>query len=235
MKDFLLERTPPSSPEEVMKKDNLLFEKMKEEGRFIFHFYRWKSPSVTYGCFVNPEQFLHMEQIEKKGVCLAKRPTGGGLIFHPFDLAFSLHIPVGSPFYCSHLLEGYQRINKKIFSALCCEALIQEGSWFLGEDAGRHDQGYRFCMAHPTKYDFLVEGKKIIGAAQRRKAHGILHQGSISLIRPDPFFLKPLLKDQESLLPLIAQNSFYLFEREWGGLEEFKKRIEEKIVQEFIS
>jgi lipoate-protein ligase A len=43
-------------------------------------------------------------------------------------------------------------------------------------------------MAKPTKYDVMVGGKKVGGAAQRKTRHGFLHQGSISL--------RPLCEEQ---------------------------------------
>ena len=39
-------------------------------------------------------------------------------------------------------------------------------------------------MAKPTQYDIVYKGKKIAGAAQRKKTQGYLHQGTISLAAP---------------------------------------------------
>lgn len=39
-------------------------------------------------------------------------------------------------------------------------------------------------MAEPTLYDLLIDGKKAVGAAQRKVKEGLLHQGSISLRLP---------------------------------------------------
>jgi len=35
------------------------------------------------------------------------------------------------------------------------------------------------CFTTPTRYDVMVGGRKVAGAAQRRTRDGILHQGSI--------------------------------------------------------
>jgi lipoate-protein ligase A len=63
-------------------------------------------------------------------------------------------------------------------------------------------------MAKPTKYDVMWEGKKVGGGAQRRTKYGFLHQGTISLGRPDEEFLSGILLDKE-LLSSFIQNSFH--------------------------
>jgi lipoate-protein ligase A len=44
-------------------------------------------------------------------------------------------------------------------------------------------------MARPTKYDVMLQGRKIAGAAQRKTKAGFLHQGTIALLCPDPELL----------------------------------------------
>ncbi len=50
-----------------------------------------------------------------------------------------------------------------------------------------------FCMAKPTKYDVMWEGRKVAGAAQRKTKKGFLHQGSIALVMPPPEYLEHIL------------------------------------------
>ena len=50
-----------------------------------------------------------------------------------------------------------------------------------------------FCMAKPTKYDLIWQGRKIAGAAQRKTRSGFLHQGTISLLMPPEDYLQRIL------------------------------------------
>ena len=64
-------------------------------------------------------------------------------------------------------------------------------------------------MADPTVYDVMVDGKKVVGGAQRRTKHGFLHQGSISLGVPDLHFLRSVLKNA-AVADLMRENSYPL-------------------------
>jgi len=70
-------------------------------------------------------------------------------------------------------------------------------------------------MAKPTKYDVLLQGKKVAGAAQRKTKKGFLHQGSISLQLPAQEYLDAVLIPgsavaqamQQVSCPLLPQNA----------------------------
>lgn len=153
----------------------------------ILHLYDWQTPSVTYGHFIAPQDFLLLEECHKAGLSCAKRPTGGGIIFHLTDFAFSAIVPARHVGYSVNVLQNYAFINQMVI-----EVIHQ----FLGralpltllplEPSCKEADHARFCMAKPTKYDVMIEDsilgvKKVCGGAQRRTKHGFLHQGSISL------------------------------------------------------
>lgn len=158
----------------------------------ILHFYEWEKDSATYGHFLKPQEFLDLEKAQKKGLTLAKRPTGGGMVFHLWDLAFSVLVPSGVSFFSLNTLENYAFVNQAVLAAvknywkLACHLIL--------EDAPAMDASCsRFCMARPTKYDVIYEGKKIAGAAQRRRKQGYLHQGTIALVLPEKEYLEEIL------------------------------------------
>lgn len=212
--EWIIEESGPKTPEWNMEADRLRLEALTEDARPFFRFYEWSAPSVTYGYFVDPLEFFDPEGVAKHDLLLARRPTGGGIIFHGYDLAFSLIVPSSHPFYSLNSLESYACINQLILSAL--DSRVELGQ----QEATRGG----FCMTKPTKYDLMREGKKVGGAAQRKTKKGLLHQGSLCLSLPIKGWLKEVLKNGEALFTEMEQTSFPL------GLSE-KEKIKERIIQ----
>ncbi len=159
--------------EENMRMDSALLASLQDEP--ILRFYDWVAPSITYGYFLDPALIF-----KKNSLDLARRPTGGGVLFHMWDLVFSLLIPSSHPLYTLDTVANYKAVHELIGEALK-SALGKEVILFQKGEEGPPN----FCFATPSQYDLMVEGKKIVGGAQRRRRNGFLHQGSVHLMRPD--------------------------------------------------
>jgi lipoate-protein ligase A len=72
-----------------------------------------------------------------------------------------------------------------------------------------------FCMAKPTIYDVMLQGKKIAGAAQRRQKQGFLHQGSIALALPKLEFLQQALLPGTRVLEGMQAHTYSLLPPDW--------------------
>src|SRR5437867_3091333 len=81
--------------EENMRRDGELLQNLGDKP--ILHLYDWSTPSLTYGYFIRPEKYLNLQELQKQGIAYAKRPTGGGIVFHIWDLAFSFLMPSSAP------------------------------------------------------------------------------------------------------------------------------------------
>lgn len=179
---------------ENMRLDSELLEKAEELTHPILHFYEWEGECATYGYFTDPAKLLNLQSAEKLSLHLARRPTGGGIVFHIWDMAFSVIVPAHLPEFSMNTLENYAFVNKAVLLA------VKEffgGSLPLSlipEDLTQWDADCsRFCMAKPTKYDVMWEGKKVAGAAQRKTKVGFLHQGTIALVMPPSDYLDKIL------------------------------------------
>lgn len=181
--------TGSHSAAENMRIDEELLLTLPSDGAPVLHLYSWARPSITYGYFLNPADHLDLAQAE--GIDLARRPTGGGFVFHLWDLAFSFLLPSQSPFFSLNPTENYRFVNGIVLSAM--EECFHLKAHFLTDSI----PSQAFCMATPTQYDVLYEGRKIAGAAQRKKKNGYLHQGTLSLAPPDPILLERLLLSKE--------------------------------------
>lgn len=196
-----------SEPSAIMEKDAFLLEKLKPEDSPIIHFYQWSVPCLTYGYFTDPSRFLNLEALRNNGILLARRPTGGGIIFHLTDFAFSVLIPAGHPSFSVNTLENYAFINRRVAIAIAAFSPNFSSPDLL---PCLKKEKIPFCMANPTQYDLMIEGKKVGGASQRRTKYGFLHQGSISLQLPPFELLEKVLIESKTILNAMKENSFCL-------------------------
>jgi lipoate-protein ligase A len=221
--------------ENIMQKDHDLLESLADQPKPILHLYRWKNPSITYGHFIKIEKLLQLDVLKELHIDLAKRPTGGGVILHVYDLAFSFLLPASSPFFSVDPLKNYQFVHQIVFKALK-EYLQEHALAFLDENPQDLTLAANFCMAKPTIYDLMVGSKKIVGAAQRKKKNGYLHQGSIAIEQPDREFLKKILIDAENVSDKMESfsHSFFSAGTSKSEIESFKERVLLSIQKSFL-
>jgi lipoate-protein ligase A len=186
--------TGKQSAEENMRLDGELLEKADLFPRPILHLYDWSGDSATHGYFTDPCEFLNVENAKKLGLSLARRPTGGGIVFHIWDMAFSVLVPSHCPEFSTHTLQNYAFINHAVLAAIK-EFLDPSPSLSLTSDdfSPLDSDCMHFCMAKPTQYDVMWEGRKLAGAAQRKTKKGFLHQGTIALVIPPHDYLEQVL------------------------------------------
>lgn len=167
----------------------------------ILHLYRWEKPSATYGYFIKPEEIFVLENLKKHGIDIARRPTGGGVVFHIWDLAFSFLMPSEHKAFSNNPLENYQFVNKVVLHSMKEFMQKYTNITLIAQSYATQDSRLQnFCMARPTIYDVILENKKIAGAAQRKKKQGYLHQGTISLTTPSVDLLKNVLQNAEPII-----------------------------------
>lgn len=217
---------------ENMEFDKELLESMLPNSAPTLHLYDWQRESATYGYFIKPEQFLDRAKAVKVGLDLARRPTGGGIVFHTFDLAFSVLVPADHPGCTDNTLENYAFVNNLVQEAIA--PLLPEESQLLPQDPIPLDESSRnFCMAKPTIYDVMIKGRKIGGAAQRKKKQGYLHQGTISIIPPNLELLSEVLLPETRVLEAMQQNSFALLPKDHtaGDFLEMREIIKQQLTK----
>jgi lipoate-protein ligase A len=206
--------TGVNSAQANMRQDRELLEGAAELKRPVLHFYEWEKPSLTYGHFIDPSLFLNQKRVESLGWNAARRSTGGGIVFHLWDMAFSLVVPAHCLEYSMNTLDNYAFVNRAVLKAV--EAFLPKG---LDLHLIEHDTApldphcSHFCMARPTKYDVLWQGKKIAGAAQRKTKAGFLHQGTIALISPSQELLEQVLLSSVQVSAAMQTYTYPLLEK----------------------
>ena len=141
--------TGVGSAEENMRIDAELLTGLKPGDSATLHVYEWSGDSATYGYFVRPGDFLQLEGARKRGLQLARRPTGGGIVFHVWDMAFSVVVPSDHPNFSENTLENYHFVNSAVQRAV--EGYVREKELqIIPADFGALDLSCsRFCMARP--------------------------------------------------------------------------------------
>ncbi|CAN5357362.1 lipoate--protein ligase family protein [soil metagenome] len=157
----------------------------------ILRCYRWGRPTLSIG------YFTAIAEVRAHGSAgggagdeadgapdIVRRLTGGGVVDHAADFAFSLVVPrMWWRGWERNPGASYARIHEALAGALHAEGIAARlagggggGAAALGSAvaAGR-------CFDAPVASDVLIGDLKIAGGAQKRTRHGLLHQGSIQL------------------------------------------------------
>lgn len=236
MKKLQILDTGIKPAQENMEIDHELLGNLKPGDNPILHLYDWKNPSLTYGYFLKPSNVLDLEKAKKWNLDLARRPTGGGVIFHVSDFAFSVLIPKDHHGYFDNTLSNYKFINDLVLLAYS-KAFAKEFSLNLlqTEPKAPDIASSHFCMAKPTKYDIMIGDKKIVGAAQRKKREGFLHQGSIAIAIPKKELLEDVLLPDTKVLESMQQTTFTLLKDSWTNqdLAEVRQILKKQLITTF--
>lgn len=168
-------------------------------------FYTWSEPSISIGRFQNIEQEINLANCNQDKVPVVRRPTGGRAVYHNSELTYSLTIPDSYPNIPSNITESYKVISAcfvrglkllGINASLERPKLKKEesanrriGEWAKKDDiTGSPAHPFTgssskspLCFASTSRYEVTIDGKKLIGSAQRRIQNAMLQQGSILL------------------------------------------------------
>lgn len=178
MKTFRLIRSGALSAASNMALDEKIFKRYLEDGIGLLRLYRWQGPSFTYGFSQKPEDQIDLGACSVDGVSVAKRITGGGVLFHDDEITYSfvcnkadVKEPPGAfvdyRMICGFLLRFYESLGLEAGFAL-------EAAGFKERCAPSE-----FCSAAHEKYDLVIAGKKIGGNAQKRNRQVIFQHGSV--------------------------------------------------------
>ena len=110
-------------------------------------------------------------------------------------MAFSVLVPANCPEFSTNTLDNYAFINNAVLASVKKFLDGNPPLILTPDDFSAWDPDcMHFCMAKPTKYDVMWEGRKIAGAAERKTKKGFLHQGTIALVMPPRDYLTQVLK-----------------------------------------
>lgn len=139
----------------------------------VLRIYSWKPKCISFG--------HSQEVINMKGWDIVKRPTGGGTVFHnDAEVTYSLVTDLNNPTLPRGMIPSYKKISEAVVKALNS---IKVPAEIRPSYINLKQPNSSLCFAYPAEYEVVVDGKKIVGSAQKRGRKTLLQQGSIFVKR----------------------------------------------------
>jgi len=153
----------------------------------VLRFYGWNPPAVSLGRFQKTEDAVNIEACKQRGFDIVRRITGGRAVLHCYELTYSIISRTDNPLFPPNVHGTYKVIAEGLVGGLRNLGIPAEVVSRTSRHAHLVEARVKdpACFSSPSWYEIVVNGKKIIGSAQRRMSHAFLQHGSI-LIDYDP-------------------------------------------------
>ncbi len=162
----------------------------------VFRVYRWSPFCISLGYHQRVES-VDLDRCRNAGLDVVRRPTGGRAVFHAEEVTYSVIIPRSSESFADSTGEVYGRISRGLargLGLLNVDARLEKRSVDL--KAHYETMPSVSCFSAAARYEIVIDGKKLVGSAQKRDPAGVLQHGSI-LTGPAHLDLPLYLSDLE--------------------------------------
>jgi len=176
-----------------MAVDDHLFHSLGDNPSTSLRFYQWERPTVSLGYSQSAQRAVNLEFCRKNGIDIVRRMTGGKLVLHHQEVTYSI-CSSDAAVFSEKLMDSYRMISEALICGL--ERMGIRCS-LAGETPSFYARGRLPCFSHPARDEIEVEGKKIVGSAQKRTKNRFIQHGSIPLIKEEKLLRAVSLMDQE--------------------------------------
>ena len=162
---------------ENMAIDRDLLDAVERDGESTAYLrlYRWDPPCLSFGRNEPALARYDRALIERLGLNVVRRPTGGRAVWHEHEVTYAVAAPVAA---FGSLRDSYLTIHARLALALrglgAAADLARRPAYTAALHAGA-------CFAQPVGGEVVVAGRKVIGSAQVRQGNAFLQHGSILL------------------------------------------------------
>jgi lipoate-protein ligase A len=160
-----------------MSIDAALLDRADRDGVSTLRLYGWSPACLSFGRNEPALSRYDRAAIERLGLAVVRRPTGGRAVWHEHEVTYALAAPIAM---FGSLKAAYCAIHQRIADAL--GALGADAT--LAPDrraAGGASLSAGACFASPVGGEVLIGGRKVVGSAQVRQGDAFLQHGSILL------------------------------------------------------
>ena len=150
--------------------------------RPVLRVYAWKRPTLSLGFHQQWRRTVVPEELERHGVDLVRRPTGGRAVLHETDeLTYAVVAPIAEPF-TRRISVNYKLIGQALH---CFSDIGGHETLPAAEDSGdARKMRHTPCFASLSQFEIKSSERKLIGSAQKLGKNGFLQHGSIP-VAPD--------------------------------------------------
>ena len=149
-----------------MAADQFLFESFIYNSKPVFRIYEWETPTISIGRNEVLDQGINLVECKNIGIPVIRRVTGGQAVLHGYDMTYSFVGSILNSSFSGNVLENYRNISKGFYKFFKKLGLNPE--YFINRKQVKNLENH-ICFTVPSNYEILVEGKKIIGNAQKIK------------------------------------------------------------------
>ncbi|UCD29163.1 MAG: lipoate--protein ligase family protein [Planctomycetota bacterium] len=177
---------PPMDGPSNMARDEALLQSVdRGQAPPSLRFYRWSEPTISLGYF---QRYADYDSLPPPagGLTVVRRVTGGGAIIHDLELTYSLTLPLDHPFITTN---GPNALYDRVHSAFA-ELLLNRGvpvtrgpinHQKTAQPCDAAQPEAFFCFDRHCGFDLMINNRKLMGSAQRRKQTAVMQHGSLIL------------------------------------------------------
>ena len=156
----------------------------------------WTPPAVSFGYAQRIGREVDAGRCRNRGIHLVRRPSGGRAVLHWNELTYSVLCRTDDPLLGGSIQESYRKISACLVAGLRLLGVAAEFEPRRTPATSPRGEGLTSpCFSSTTQYEVTLDGRKIIGSAQRRLGDVLLQHGSL-LLGPEHKRLIDLMPDR---------------------------------------
>ena len=179
------------------------------EPQTIVRFYQWVRPTVSLGRNQQIGKAVDTAYCAANGIDIVHRPTGGRAVLHDDELTYAV-ISNDVSHFGDTIYGNYKRVSEALcaaFRRVGVDAVLACDTRKPSMEGLEKDPP---CFVSTSRYELMVNGRKIVGSAQRRLRRSFLQHGSM-----------PIVSDPERLARVTKIGDAALLRAEMAGVTEF--------------
>jgi lipoyl(octanoyl) transferase len=159
----------------------LLLSRLRHGSPPTLRFFAWAPPTISLGYGQRLDGRIDLETARAMGLGLVRRATGGSAILHEgpdLEITYSVAAAAGDFDGSADLLQTYRWIGEGLLAGLrALDAPVEMVPVQPSNPAAMP----AFCFARTGSFELEVDGRKLVGSAQRRQGAAFLQHGAIML------------------------------------------------------
>lgn len=159
-----------------MAVDDQLLHDAARSGIATLRLYRWAPACLSFGRHESALGRYDRAEIERRGLDVVRRPTGGRAVWHEHEVTYAVAAPVAA---FGSLRDTYCAIHERLAAAL--RSIGAAATLAPARPPVRLTAGPAACFAAAVGGEVVVDGRKVVGSAQVRSGNAFLQHGSILL------------------------------------------------------